>query len=303
MIKRYLNDDLVWFDVYQPTTEDIQKLVDEDLIPLEMSNDLTTPTPYSDAVYKKGFLKITLDLPIVKRTDIDNPHEVKLIASKKALISIRFEDIQVIDIFRRKFELSELLGQSTKTVTGGVLLLNLLGRFYDSLEDKLNHLISRVNDIEREILKGQEKQMVEEISTVSRRLIAFRQAVSSHEKPIKRLPEGISLAFKKPYESTAVSIIKHYEYISERIEKLSSSLNDLRETNNSLLNTKQNEIMKTLTVMAFVTFPLTVLTSMFGMNAVDTPIVGRDGDFWLIFLIMVLFSICLFFYFKFKKWM
>jgi Mg2+ and Co2+ transporter CorA len=41
-------------------------------------------------------------------------------------------------------------------------------------------------------------------------------------------------------------------------------------------------VMKNLTIMAFITFPLTLLSSLFGMNTHDTPIIGFKGDFWLI---------------------
>ena len=65
----------------------------------------------------------------------------------------------------------------------------------------------------------------------------------------------------------------------------------------------RNEIMKILTIMAFITFPLTLFTSMFGMNTIATPIVGRTGDFWIILGIMVIVSAGLFSFFKYKRWM
>ena len=61
--------------------------------------------------------------------------------------------------------------------------------------------------------------------------------------------------------------------------------------------------MKILTIMAFITFPLTLFASMFGMNTHTTPIVGYPGDFWIILGIMVIVSAGLFSYFKYKKWM
>lgn len=56
------------------------------------------------------------------------------------------------------------------------------------------------------------------------------------------------------------------------------------------------------TILAFITFPLTLFTSMFGMNTKTTPLVGRDGDFWIILGAMTVISIGFFAYFRYRKW-
>jgi len=61
--------------------------------------------------------------------------------------------------------------------------------------------------------------------------------------------------------------------------------------------------MKTLTIMAFVTFPLTLISSVFGMNTTYLPIVGVHGDFWIILGFMCTLAIVFFSYFKYKKWL
>ena len=83
---------------------------------------------------------------------------------------------------------------------------------------------------------------------------------------------------------------------------LTEMSHELRKTNDSLLSTKQNEIMKVLTLMSFVAFPLTVIASIFGMNS-NLPIVGQSNDFLIILGIMIATAIFLFGIFKFKKWL
>ena len=79
-------------------------------------------------------------------------------------------------------------------------------------------------------------------------------------------------------------------------------LDELRETNNSILTTKQNEIMKTLTILAFIVVPLATLSQIFGMNVTHTPLVGLPYDFWIIIGIMLGLALAMFGYFKYKKW-
>jgi magnesium transporter len=87
-----------------------------------------------------------------------------------------------------------------------------------------------------------------------------------------------------------------------RLAALTESASELRETNHALVSTKEGEVMKTLTIMAFVTFPLTLFSSLFGMNATHMPFMGRDYDFWIIVGIMVTIAISFFTYFRYKRW-
>jgi magnesium transporter len=69
-----------------------------------------------------------------------------------------------------------------------------------------------------------------------------------------------------------------------------------------MLSTKQNEIMKIFTILAFVTLPLSLIAAVFGMNTTFIPIVGLPNDFWIIIGIMIITSLAMFAYFKYKKW-
>ena len=303
MIERHMHNKICWVDVVSPTVEEIREIVKECKIPLEYTADLTTMTPRSEVFVKKNFLKVTLDFPIVKRTDINHPHEVKFIATKKHLITIRFEDIEALHRFSKEFEVSSILTHAGKNASAGHLCMSLLERMYRSMTVKLDYLESKLADVEEEIFNQREKEMVFEISRLNRRLIAFRQTLYAHEAVLENMQEQVVIAFGKPYAQYVDILQKEYEHQIGRVNAITSTLDELRETNNALLTTKQNEVMKILTIMAFITFPLTLFTSMFGMNTKTTPIVGRDGDFWIILSVMAIVSVSFFAFFKYKRWM
>ena len=303
MIDRYTYKKLTWLDVIHPTAEDIRMLFDECGLPTDFSGDLTSMTPRSETRCYKGVLKITLDWPLVKRTDITHPHEVKFIATKTHLITIRFEDITAIHSFAKEFEVLSLLPKSVKNATGAHMLLNLLRHMYTNLDEKLDYLGSEIQRVEENIFNDNEKEMLFEISAISRRLISFRHTLATHEGALMDLRTGIAEAFGKEHVATVSKMNVSYAYLLQRVAALSNTLDELRDTNSALLSTKQNEVMKILTIMAFITFPLSLFTSMFGMNTVTTPIVGHEYDFWVILSIMAVVSVGFFAFFKYKKWM
>ncbi len=303
MIETHTNGKVTWVDVLTPTQEEVRELIVTYHIPAHFAEDLTVVVPYSRTVWQKGFLKTTLDYPIVKRTDIAHPHEVKYLITKDALITVRFEDIQAVERFKKEFEVLRMLDKKGGTQTGAKLAGVFMTYLYRGQDEKLDYLNEQLSEIEREIFAEKEKEMVFAISRVSRRLMNLDQTLAVHESVLPDFKEGLIGAFGKKYTDDADDLAAQLGALTHRAHKLTQKLFEIRRTNDSLLTTKQNEIMKTLTIMAFITFPLTLFTSMFGMNAEDAPIIGRNGDFWFIVGIMLVVSIFFFGYFKYKRWM
>lgn len=303
MINRFSYKKVTWLDIVSPTGEEIREMVDETGIPAAFLSDLTTMTPRTETLTQKGAIKITLDFPIVKRTDINHPHEVKMIATKEHLITIRFEDMEAFHSFAKEFEVVASIDNGNKQPNGEQVLVVLLGHLYGALNNKLDYVESKMSDIEENIFNDREKEMLIEISRLSRRLITFKQVLKSHRSIVEELSEDIKTAFTARSKTDTTHIEQRYEHVTNRAEILAQTIEELRNTNTGLLSSKQNEIMKILTIMAFITFPLTLFTSMFGMNTTTTPIIGEQGDFWIIVSIMLVVSVGFFGFFKYKKWM
>ena len=73
MIEKLTHQHLTWYDVVNPSAEEIRELVTLASIPLVFTDDLTSPTPHTEAVCVKGAVKITLDFPIVKGQTSNTP--------------------------------------------------------------------------------------------------------------------------------------------------------------------------------------------------------------------------------------
>ncbi len=302
MIDRLAEGKLTWIDLISPTGDEIRQVMEEANLPPEFASDLNAPIPRSSAEHLGGVVKVTLDYPIVKRTDINHPHEIKLLATKTHLISVHFEDIEAIHRFKKEFEMVSILKSTKRKATGGHLLIALMSVLYNSLNAKLDYLESRLTDIEDEIFQEREKEMVFEISNVSRRIITFKHVLATHERVIMELKPAVEAVFSKEHMLGVEELHDQFDHLTSRIKTVHETLIELRETNMALLTTKQNELMKTFTILAFITFPLTLFSSMFGMNTQTTPMVGQPNDFWIIVGIMGVVSVVFFMYFKYKRW-
>ncbi|MCA9363924.1 magnesium transporter CorA family protein [Candidatus Kaiserbacteria bacterium] len=304
MVERFTHGPLLWVSITEPTNEETHHIMQELNVPPTLMADLSGPVPKSSATVIDRVLKITLDFPIVKRTDINHPHEIKFLIAKNYLITVQYEDIGAVETFKREFEIfTDLHKNEAKKMTGAHLFFSLMKELYENASTKLDYIESRFSDIENGIFKGHEKEMVFEISTISKRVIAFRQILTAHHDVLHKAKPCFEDVFKHRDTTHELDRLHaQYLHVVRRTTALAETLDELRDTNLALLTTKQNEIMKIFTILAFITFPLTLFTSMFGMNTTTTPIIGREGDFWIILGIMIIVSITFFVYFKYKKW-
>ena len=303
MIERFVQNKLRWINLKNPTAAEIKSAVAELGIPFILAQDLATPVPKNSAAECDSFIKVVFDFPTVKSIDAQHPNEVKFIFSKKNILSVQYEEMEGIDRFKRQFEVATTLRKNQKGITAAHLFMSLMNHLYDSASTKLDYVESKLEDIESEIFKNNEKKMVVDISEVSKKLINFRHVMSGHEDVFQEASPLFESVYKNSFDADLQSIRLHYDTLCRRTNSLFETLVALRETNTAMLTTRQNEIIKNLTLMAFITFPLTLLSSIFGMNVESAPIIGKAGDFWIIVAIMIFGAVCFFFFFKRKGWL
>lgn len=303
MIQSYTQGTLTWVDVLQPTAEEIRELLTTYDLPPALLGDLAAPVPQSRAVSLGNVVKVTMDFPVVKREDVERAHELKFLITKKALITVRYEDMGAIDQFTREFEVIGTLYKANKHATGAHLFFALMRTLYGALDAKIDYLETKMADIQHAMFEDREKELVFTISKTSRRVLTFRQVLKTHKGVLTSLEDELADVFNQTVAEGLNEQYAQYELLANRAQSLFEAFDELRETNFALLTTKQNDIMTTLTIMAFITFPLSLFTSTFGMNTENTPIVGGPNDFWIIVGIMIVVSIGFFMFFKYKRWM
>ena len=302
MIEHFGQKGLSWLRAENPTTDEVHEIMAVHALPPSLVSDLTGEVPRGGVIAEGDFIKVTMDFPIIKRKDIDHPHEVKFIFSKSVLVTTQYEDLEAIDRFKKEFEVVIALGKTSHRLTGTHLFFSLLHELYSVVNTKLDYMEAKLVETESSIFDGREKQMVYVLSEISKSMIAFRHTIRSHETILDEIMTLVDPNHKNEISTKYREIYCQYSTILRRMNSVFEILEGLKDTNMALLTTKQNEIMKTLTIMAFITFPLTLFTSTFGMNTKTTPIVGHDGDFWIIVGIMTIVTITFFSFFKYKRW-
>jgi magnesium transporter len=301
MVTRYAQHNLTWVDMVAPSAEEIRTIMKEfDLDPL-VAEDLSSPSPKSKVERHGETLYLVLHFPAIRAVHSRPEQEMDFVVGKHFLITTRYENIDPLHHFAKAFEVNAVLGRNTSN-HGGHLFIALAHNLYSSLMAETDNLHTRLDEVEDKIFSGHEREMVAQISSVGRMIHDFRRALDPHRTMLESLePHGERL-FGAGFSYHVRSVLGEYERLRHSLEHLREWLDELRETNNSLLSLKQNDVMKNLTIMAFITFPLTLLSSIFAIDARHRPIIGMPYDFWILLGIMIFAALCFFLFFKYKKW-
>lgn len=302
MLTRYARKDVAWIDLVAPTPEEVRGLMHEFGIDPLVAEELLLPSFKPKVERRADAIYVILHFPTLGGNR-HSEQEIDFVIGKHFLITTHYESIDPLHSFAKAFEVDSVLGREGTATHGGHLFAFMTQNLYKALGLECESVSRRLREIEEKIFGGDEKKMVVELSHAGRTIHDFHQALTPHQEMLKSLEPVASRLFGGEFSYHVRNLEGAWERVERTLEHLRDALKELRETNNSLLSTKQNEIMKILTIMAFVTFPLTLISSIFGMNTQYLPVVGQPGDFWFILGFMSLLAMSFFVFFKHKKWL
>ena len=305
MITRHELNNLTWVDLTSPTQEEIRQIMDEYHVPAMLGEELLLPTLRPKVERVDGLIYMVLHFPLLRHThEVEQNQEVDFIIGKDVLITTRYDTIDPMHKFSKVFEVNSILNRGAMGHEHvGYILFFMLLKLYGSILHELEYISDELDAVEDRIFQGDERAMVVALSHHSRDLLNIKQALRDHKDMLESFREASVEFFGPAYGTYARKIIAEYFRMYHTLRANIETLAELRETNNSLLTTKQNEVMKIFTIMAFVTFPLSLLAAIFGMNTTYLPIIGHPGDFWIIMSIMFIATLAFFVFFKYKKWL
>lgn len=305
MINRHTRGKTVWVDLECPTDEEVSEVMREFDIDERIHEEISTPTAYPLSISFPGYTYLILHFPVAGSEDGTRSQEIDFIVGKHFLITARYESIESLHNLHRVLEAEELLGMPAGLLRTGELLERVMSRLYASISADIEQAGHKLERIERDIFSGKERATVRNISEAGRILLRFETALSRHKEPLADFLAALATPgfFGMNFEEHAVHIEARRTHAAGLVSSYRAVAQELRITNDSLLSASQNQVTKTLTVMAFTAVPLTLIASVFGMNAENMPLVHGPNGFWVILGIMVATGLVLLALFRLKKWL
>ncbi len=303
MILRHTRGDITWIDIESPTEAELSDVLREFKIDPRIEDEIISPTPYPLFIPFTDYLYMVLHFPTALPDGGTKNQEMDFIVGDKFIITGRYEVIDPIHNLHKVFEAEELLGLPKSEVKTHILLERIFRRLYGALGSEVEDAARRLERIERDIFSGKERENVRAISEVGRTLLRFDTTLARHQEPLSAFIDELSSLrfFGKGFGEHGAHIKAERDHAVTLISSYRSVAAELRNTNDSLLSTSQNEVMKTLTVVTFIVFPLSLIAALFQMP--NAPLTHNPNSFWIILASMIAISSLLTWFVVKRKWL
>ncbi len=225
--------------------------------------------------------------------------QLSLFVAKKFIVTIHdkvFPQLEDVRIRLRK--------KDPRMLKGGAdfLAYNILDVLVDSYFPHLDRLQNIIDELEEKALEDPSRETANTIHQFRRDLLLLRNALRPQRDAFAQLARTEVPVFTKHTREYLRDVYDHMIQTLDRLDTLREVSSGLMEVYLTVVNNSLNEVMKTLTIIATVMLPLSLIASAYGMN-VAFP--GKEdlSGFVVSIVLMAIVGAVMVMYFRRKKWL
>lgn len=303
MHSRHEHGGITWVDLQSPSAQEVRDVASEFGIGEAIAEQLLLPASKARAEFYDRYAYVVMHFPALKHSHTMRDQEVDFLVGKDFMITAHYDTIDPMHKFSKVFEVHAATSSEPLGEHAGFLFFYTVKKLYKAMEHELDFIRKELGQVEDRIFSGREVEVVFAISASARALLNLRQTIEPHREVLRTVEEQGPSFFGENFSPFLRALSNEYYRVHNHVSRATDSLHELRETNNSLLTTKQNETIKTLTIMAFLMLPLSFIAELFAMHTTSSPLLGTPYDFFKVLGLMVFVGAGLLLYFKYRKWL
>jgi magnesium transporter len=294
---------VTWTNVIDHQPEDIQQLSQRypTFHPLNLQDCLTErEIPKLD--YHDQYLFIVVQLPVRDPQDqIYHPAEVDIFISKGTLVTSHRGNLQPLnDLFAQAKTNLEI---RTKLMDHGAspLLYRLLDELVNTCYPILRQVLADLRNAESTLFSENVRHLLNEIALVRRDIISLKHILAPQQDVIWELEKGNWDFIHEDLDLYWGDIKDHLVQLVMMLDESSEMISGLSETADTLASHRIDDVVRLLTVVTVLTLPLTLISTLFGMN-IELPFSRHPLLFYLIIISGFLMILGLLWYFRKRHW-
>jgi magnesium transporter len=293
---------MVWVDIIHPGEPEIQWLrAHYNFHPLHLDDTLSKiQRPKVDVT--EGYVFIVMHFPVYsKLARVTTPSEVDIFVGRDYVITAHQGNLRpLIRFFNQCLEDPQARAQAMERSTPYLVYL-ILDKLVDYCFPILNKIAANIEQVEDSIFEENVRRTIQEISIIRRDIIAFRRIIKPLLPVVANLDRKLQPFAQEDMEEYFGDILDHLNKIWDTLEDYKEVIEGLSDTINSLTSNRINEIIKVLTLISVILLPLTVISSIYGMN-ISLPAQEHPYAFEMVVGVMLLVIISMLAFFRWRKW-
>ncbi len=301
---------LTWVNIEGPTEQETEYLAQNyHFHPLDLDDCLSRiQRPKIDEY--KDYLFLVFHFPVFnKEARVTTPSQLAVFIGENYLITLHDGELKPLVKLFRECQIDEESQQEYFSRGSGYLLYRLIDRLVDYCLPILSKIGDNIEDAEDSVFSDRMRGTIKEISILRRDIISFRRiiwpmraVIGSLEPKIRRF---ITLdELDKTKMDMAVyfgDMVDHVDKIWDALDEYKEVIEGLRDTHDSLATNRTNEVVRILTVIATILLPITVVSSVWGMN-IALPF--ERSPFALLYVVIIMLAIIggMLYFFRRQHW-
>lgn len=183
------------------------------------------------------------------------------------------------------------------------LFYSIVDAMVDNYFPILDKLDKKIDLVEHGIFDKPGRVLLDSLFSLKNDILALRRIIGPQRETINFLAKG-------EYPIISQELALYYRDVSDQLARIIDLLETYRDILSSAMDgymtsisNRTNEVMKTLTIIATIVMPLTLITGVYGMNFTHMPELQSPYGYYATLFFMFLLGAGMLIFFKRKKWL
>jgi magnesium transporter len=291
---------LLWLDLTDPAPVDIELLRDSLNIHPLVLEDIFQDRERSKIEKHPDYYYIIFSVVYQNSQPPKSIHHHKLhlLIGQHYLITVHHGALPQIEETRQRW----LLPNSPPNNEIGAVVYALLDTIVDDYFPVLDYIADQIDHLEDKIFIQAEGEVTQAIFSLKKRLLRLRRGIAPGRDILNVLLRRERSIFSSEDMPYFQDLYDHVVRITDNIDLYRDLLSSALDSNLSFQSNRLNQIVKVLTIASIILMTNGLVAGIYGMNFQVMPeLTWRWGHLWALGLMVVL-SIGLVLYFRYKRW-
>jgi magnesium transporter len=295
-------ESVVWVDLEAPTEAELHGLGETANLSAEALEDCVhgEQRPRVDEYDDHFFMLLYGLLGAEGQTDV-TPRKLAAFLGPRFLITAHTQQLRTIAAMRDR-----CARNSSKALSDGVdgILYRIIDGMVDKyllVADQYELLLQKLED--RSLEETADDELIPDVNSLRRKLLELRRLAVSQRELVAPLAGGEFDHISDSLEARFRHVADHLAQVIDVVDSMRERLNGVRDNYHTALADRTNAAMKTLTTVATIMLPMSLVAGIYGMNVPIWPEGNDPRYFWALVGFMALLGGGLAVLFRRMRWL
>ncbi len=224
--------------------------------------------------------------------------KIAVFLAQSWIVTVQRTRSDAMDEIGRRVEQDPAYLLSTPGALAHVVIDHMTGGF----EDLAAEILDEIGKLEERVLERPEPPTMDAILKLRRRVMGLLRVTRSQRDVCASLCRTSHAAIPHEIQPYLRDVYDHVLRLHDMLEIARDSLAITRDAYLSMVNNRLSEIMRTLTVIATLMMPLSLLAGIYGMNFDQMPLARHPLGFWAALATMLALAGGMLLWFRRRNW-